>query len=109
MLKLPPVAKIAIGLPIAVVSTAHASFSFIPLGPLAAAAALRSLQIARLPRALLDFQAGFAPPRRLPARRDLDDVVRDWVGGSATFYLGQNLAHGDCSAVKTFGLKLFLD
>ena len=109
MLKLRPVAKIALGLPIAVVSTAHASFSFIPLGPLAAAAALHSLKAARVPRALLDFQAGFSLPSRLPARRDLDDVVRDWVGGGATFYFGQNLARGDCSAVKTFGLKLFLD
>lgn len=40
--------------------------------------------------------------------RDLDDIVRDWLGGGRiTFYFGNNLARGDISGVKTLGLKFY--
>jgi hypothetical protein len=36
-------------------------------------------------------------------------MVRDWIGRGATFYLGNNLARGDISGVKTFGLKFYFN
>lgn len=107
MPKLRPVAATALTLALAGASSAHGSYPLLPLASLAATAALRSFHRAAAPSPAFDFGFTYTAPRRIPERRDLDDVVRDWIGGGATFYLGQNLARSDVSAVKTFGLKFF--
>jgi hypothetical protein len=96
-------AVLAFALPL----TASAALPIVPGAHIFAVAALRPLYARLAQAALVDFNHPFAAPARLPARRDLDDVVRDGVGGGATFVLGSNLAKGDVSGVKIVGLKFF--
>ncbi len=40
---------------------------------------------------------------------DLQDAVKHSLGGRVTFYFGSNLASGDASGAKIFGLKFYFD
>ncbi len=103
------VALLSIGAPIA-----RGALPLVPGTPVFAVLALRPvfavaarLAIQPPPPSYLDLRPVQVHRFEIP-HRDLDDMVRDWIGRDVTFYFGANLASGDVSWVKTFGLKFYV-